>query len=577
MTNSSMSSNQESNNSATQMIPNIDVRTVGALKILSDIWDELFCSETIDSAVSCDTQVLLKPSLALKTLVLNVLCGRDPLYRIQSWLAELPVSLILGQEIDLENFNDTSLGRHLDRFFDADMRTIFNSCCLQVVQREEIAVSRLHGDTTSRLVYGTYQHDGEDVALLARGHSKDNRPDLKQLMFGLVTSVDGVPVFGDVLPGNTSDKTWHGSVMPFLPTMAKQVHYVGDSALATSANLSAAAKNNITITTRLPRNFSAHDAVICRVIHEKIALTEIGKVAMFGSATYSGCIIPDCKIVSDDGTEHKVQLGVYQSNAANERTASSMSALLQRQMKRLQQAADTLSSTLFSCKPDAEDALQHFINDHTAATDADQLLNISGKVVASEVVKAKRGRPAKNAGLATSYGYAVQVEITEDSQRIAAASRQKSFFVLLHTGREAITAEELLRIYKGQSVVETRFPFLKDPAMTEVFFVKSAHRVEVLGYIMLLALLLWSVWERRVRLNLEASKEAPIRDTTGMKKNRPTATVCRHIMSSFKVYRVEINGVWSHWQQLGALRAEQERVLRFSRAIRSTVKSDTQR
>ena len=524
-------------------------------------------SKAIDAAVPCDDQVALKPSLALKALVLNVLCGRDPLYRIQSWISELPLPLILGQEIDVAHFNDTSLGRHLDRFYEADMRTIFNSCCLQVVQTESVSVSRLHGDTTSRLVYGTYNFEGDEVGLLARGHSKDNRPDLKQLMYGLVTSVDGVPVFGDVMPGNTSDKTWHGSVMPSLPKQASRVHYVGDSALATNANLCAAAANDIIITTRLPRTFAAHDAVIRRVIHEKIALDVLGKVSDSGTASYSGCIIPNCKIVSDDGTEHVVQLGVYQSTEQNTRTASTVDALLQREMKRAQRAAKALSSTSFACAKDAEDALQRFIDENSAATEAEQLFAISGKVVVREFVTPKRGRPAKNADLSSSSGYMVEIDLLADSERIAAALKQKNFFVLLHTGLATITAEELLRIYKGQSVVETRFPFLKDPAMTEVFFVKSEHRVEVLGYIMLLSLLLWSVWERRVRRNLDASKEAPLRDTTGMKKSRPTAMVCRHIMSNIKVYRIQTNGVWSKWQILGKLNHEQERVLRFSGPI----------
>ena len=136
--------------------------------------------------------------------------------------------------------------------------------------------------------------------------------------------------------------------------------------------------------------------------------------------------------------------------------------------------------------------------------------------------------------------------------------------MLIHTGTKPITAKEMLAAYKGQSVVEKRFPFLKDPAWADVFFAKFPRRVEALGYVLLLALLLWSVWERRVRANLAASGEPAVVDTTGMPKKNPTATVCRHIMASLKLSRRDEK---SPWELLAPLTTEQRRVARFSTAL----------
>jgi Transposase DDE domain len=45
------------------------------------------------------------------------------------------------------------------------------------------------------------------VTLGARGHSKDHRPDLKQMILGLVVDAEGRPVCTEMWPGNTADVT----------------------------------------------------------------------------------------------------------------------------------------------------------------------------------------------------------------------------------------------------------------------------------------------------------------------------------------------------------------------------------
>jgi hypothetical protein len=137
--------------------------------------------------------------------------------------------------------------------------------------------------------------------------------------------------------------------------------------------------------------------------------------------------------------------------------------------------------------------------------------------------------------------------------------------VLVHAGKEPISAEELLRIYKGQSVVRTRFPFLKDPSWADVFFLKLPHRVEALGYVFLLALLVWSIWERRVRANLRESSDGPFRDWNRTVRKNPTAMVCLHMLRGTKAVRVMTAEGWSPWELGGQLKPEQERVLRLSR------------
>lgn len=251
----------------------LEIKDVGCLGVLGHLWDELGLSRVIDEHVPVDEQVETSPGHVLKALVLNIVGGRDPLYRVQHWAEQVPLDVVVGGGVRPEQLNDTTLGRHLDRLFDAGAENVFNAACLRVVDVEGVRLDRMQGDTTSRLVFGAYKHEEDDAISITHGHSKDKRPDLKQMMYGLVTSTDGVPLVGQVLSGNTSDKTWHGGMLDviqrrYVANTGRAVHYVGDSALVTARNFELADQHGIVVTSRLPRTISLTDSVVLRAVYE---------------------------------------------------------------------------------------------------------------------------------------------------------------------------------------------------------------------------------------------------------------------------------------------------------------------
>lgn len=83
---------------------------------------------------------------------------------------------------------------------------------------------------------------------------------------------------------------------------------------------------------------------------------------------------------------------------------------------------------------------------------------------------------------------------------------------------ERYDAAALLREHKGQTTVEKRFHFLKASAFVDAIFLKNPERIQALGYVMLLALLLFSGVERRVRAHpalLPTSKRGNLTRPTG--------------------------------------------------------------
>jgi len=120
----------------------------------------------------------------------------------------------------------------------------------------------------------------------------------------------------------------------------------------------------------------------------------------------------------------------------------------------------------------------------------------------------------------------VQATWHERAEVIARKLQETGCFVLLTkvppTGAMAHSAREVLQAYKEQHGVEQNFAFLKDPVIVNSLFLKKPERIEALGLILLLALLLWRLVERALRGHVET----PGSTLTGWDKKetqKPTA------------------------------------------------------
>jgi transposase len=125
--------------------------------------------------------------------------------------------------------------------------------------------------------------------------------------------------------------------------------------------------------------------------------------------------------------------------------------------------------------------------------------------IEEEIIYAK-GRPPKN-GPGAARRWRIHAEIAEHQQVIDQKRAETGCFVLLSNrpsqGPDAQTPEELLRTYKAQAGNERNFSFLKDPLIVNDLFLKKPERIEALGMILLLCLLIWNIMQRQMRQHLE--------------------------------------------------------------------------
>ena len=98
--------------------------------------------------------------------------------------------------------------------------------------------------------------------------------------------------------------------------------------------------------------------------------------------------------------------------------------------------------------------------------------------------------------------------IVEAPEKVDPLRLQAGCFVLLTNligQQEDWPAPELLKLYKSQIGIEQNFSFLKDPTIVNSIFLKKAERIEVLGLILLISLLIWRLMERSMRQYVEVN------------------------------------------------------------------------
>jgi len=201
------------------------------------------------------------PGKILLALVMNVLSGRSPLYRVEEFFRTRDVALLLGSDITAKMLNDDAIGRVLDRIYEYGTWKLLSEVCVETFRNFSVDASVVHHDTTSVSVWGEYQPARGDPIRITNGFSKDKRPDLKQFVFSLLCVEGNLPCHGGILDGNASDKKTNGKILNELPRIMarhgeKEFIYVADAALTTEENLSLMGEN-IRFITRLPGNFGS--------------------------------------------------------------------------------------------------------------------------------------------------------------------------------------------------------------------------------------------------------------------------------------------------------------------------------
>jgi transposase len=472
----------------------------GHLEPVAAYCRKLGLREVVDRLVP--TQMELSPGMVVQAMVLDTLSGRSPLYRLEGFLEEKDAELLLGEDVPPEAFNDTNLARSLDAIFNAGTSKIIAELGVIATSQFSLEATKVSYDTTSTSVWGDYflceGDDPPEGPRVTHGHSKDKRPDLKQFMTELLCVERGVPIFGAVLDGNSSDKTSNNKLLTRIGRLMKRhglgpgaFVYVADSAMMTAKNLEAAGDN--LFITRLPASYSACGEAIAEAVDSGV-WTDLGKLAEH--AGKSGV-----RHAAYKAHETTVELHGKAYRAVVVHSDNHDKRQRKKLERKLAESRDELERTIkkttevYHCEADAAEA----------AGRAEKHTGRFHRVEASvETFQTRgRGRPPKNGPAPTKTKYALKLEIVEKREAVERMEAMAGCFVLLtnvpREGERSMVSGDVIMTYKGQYGVERNFAFLKDPLIVNDIFLKKPHRIDALGMVLVIALLIWRLMERSMR------------------------------------------------------------------------------
>ena len=472
--------------------------------------------ETIDAMV--DSQMQLPPGLAIMAMVLDTLSGRTPLYRLKEAFEENDTELLLGQQVEPGLFCDYNLARVLDKIYEVGTQKIFTQLAQNAIGCFSIDTSRLHYDTTSISVYGDYEMT--QPFNITYGHSKDKRPDLKQFLVSMLCVDRDIPIIGTPEDGNASDKTLNNRLLTGISGHLAShgiepgaFIYVADSAFVTKDNLAKAEEQGIKFLSRLPATYKE----CSRVIREAVAAdkwADIGTLAKTRpnkkrpAAHYRVC---DRSVVLYGNTYRAI---VVHSSAHDKRRQKRLDRILVQKLKELQALCP---KDTFYCEADARQAGERL---RAISRGSHHRLEYS----IARIPRYGRGRPPVDKERTPKrFDYQLKVAISEDPEAIEPLRTEAGCFVLIcnltqEQDLKNWPAEKLLSLYKDQNGIEKNFGFLKDPVIVNSIFLKKPHRIEVLGLILLISLLIWRLMERSMRQHI-----GPITGWKNKPTKRPTA------------------------------------------------------
>jgi Transposase len=315
--------------------------------------------EIIDQALACGMHT--NPGKIILGLVMNVLCGRSPVYRVEEFFRTRDVALLLGNNMAAESLNDDNIGRVLDRVYNYGTWKLFSEISIKALHSFNVDCSVVHQDTTSVSVWGEYKPAPGDPFLVTLGHSKDKRPDLKQFIISLLCVEGNLPCHAGIVDGNASDKKTNGKILAELPKIMnrygvgeKEFIYVADSALATEDNFSIM-KEDIFFITRFPETFNLCGQLISKTVASGV-WQDVGRLSH--RIVNNEDICASYRLHEEKANVHgrEYRAVIVHSDAHDRRRQKRINKIIAKDKTAIETNVRELKKKMFFCLPDAQAA-----------------------------------------------------------------------------------------------------------------------------------------------------------------------------------------------------------------------------
>ena len=512
--------------SETQKFINDSTMTaVDHIPVIARMCHQIGLIDTINESIPCRTDV--DPGTLVVAMICDTLSGRNPLYKVEKFIATQDTELLFGSYINPANFNDDALGNTLDRLHEYGTHKLFTKISLNAAATFNLDLTTVNFDTTSVNVWGDYNTSKptDKAPHITYGYSKDKRPDLKQFMVSMLCAENNIPIAGNMQNGNSSDDKLNNQELQNIARLLKplgknisEITYIADCKLINANNMSQLELLNFI--SRYAATFKQHDQLIDQAL-EANDWEQLGILAETPSnsknrprASYQAHESTLDPILIDGKTYRGI---VIQTDHLDKKRTATIHRNRIKAETLINKKINLLKKHSYHCENDAEMALKNITKKNKKAH-----YNIIGSITQTPIYAPGRS-PKNGTRKIKSTKYTLALEAEQNTAHLENLLKKAGCFVLItNLPQEENPAIEILKTYKGQTGVEQNFSFLKEPLIVNDTFLKNPSRIEALTMILLLSLMVWNLLQRALRNSAECA-ENQLKDLNKRVTKRPTS------------------------------------------------------
>ncbi len=454
-------------------------REVGPLLLAAHFLRELDLIGTVDRALPQRGRQQLSAGEVCAALICSRLCSPSPLYDIAGWASGSALQELVG--IPPALLNDDRLGRALEALA-VYAEPLRGALAARAIERFGVDAGRLHVDLTTLRVAGAYEHS----ALVAKGWGPDRRV-ARQVRALQATSADGVSLYVRPDPGNAAEVALIGASLERLAQLSGPGLVVCDAACGYPKTLAQLARSGVCFIVPLRAGTG-----FCERF-----LAEVGDAALkplrYVAERQRG-LPPELRTryrgalrgweLTDPETGEALSLRVAYIHSSEE--AREVAAARERALTKAEQALGRVQRGLggryYKTRRQVDNRIAKILTGP-----------IEGLIATKTATKG--GKPT--------------LSFHRDQQAIEAAARTDGIYALATNLPGRLSAERVLRLYKGQQIVERRHRDYKQTLKVRPIFLHNDDRIYALTSIVGIALLIFGLIESQLRRALGDDEQLP--------------------------------------------------------------------
>ena len=449
--------------------------------------------------VPASNSCLAEHAESLCIITANIICDNKPLYKVQEWLAKYADGLT-NESVNADKFNDDRLGRSLCALFKADRHSLMTEVSCNAIKLHKLLTDEIHNDGTTVTFIGKYATPDPGAVKLMHGHNKDFRPDCKQIVFGLNITADGhVPLSYKAYNGNQDDDTTH---IPNWNELRALIHkedfiYIADCKLCSNKNLAYIDENNGYFITIIPKFHKESTTFFDYIKSNDVKWEDAFEIQHSRKKKEIN------KFRTYEAGKNKKGYRVIWVHSSSKEQEDKKRRL--KKIAKAQKALEELIPKLNAYHLKTQKQITKAVNKICEKVEGliDVKITKGRKQILKRIPSTRRREGEPIYENKWSFNYGLEWKINEQAE--LDESKTDGLFPLV-TNNHLLDAAEVLRMYKRQSFLEKRMYTKKSILDAAPVFLKKESRIEAVLLLYFFALMIVSLIERNIRLNMTKQK-----------------------------------------------------------------------